>query len=641
LQIKEVLVWFETVFSSVVTVAVYVFWKSWPQEKSGSILVAAILLFIPGILKCILKPWDLKRVSINSLVDSSGSEETDRINSLEDFIQNANDYFRRSDDNGASVNAERSELERKKPYDLFVDLSPPYSHRLRCLKNLIRDPYEARRLVQAGLSATFDRLYTKEYVLHQNFNNPRTLLSNCVDLVRVLAGGCCMLAVIVLVPLRQKGAIDTDVGITYILLWCTVDVEYIIPLVVFNRMNPWLGEWPDQVAQYNLIWYLARNKKCKTKMLRKLVATLLVSKDFVDQLWCMTPCKSSGYITDLVHDHLKKGWTGGQITNMATYRAFNDNRGHWTLDRENCRDMEWSLQRPFDESVILWHLATDFCFHLTPPSNTAQLDAYRSRVMSNYMAYLLFVNPEMLMTGARRSLFRKAYGQLKETLKVGAGFSRQGMPPQPDAAEFVCREVAQNIQHAREVARNQDIQHAQGTEDLIIVHDAWKLSENLRKLPTDPNGDSRMWSVIQGVWVEMLCFSAGRCRGYLHAKSLGQGGEYLSYVWLLMSYMGMETLGEKMQRTKLQEEASNSGTTAASTTVIATAGTSKDMAVAIPVPATGGDHGHGGANTPRQRKSRSPEATPVAQQWLLHPGRPQPTGTFGIAGETRAPHTIE
>ena len=57
-----------------------------------------------------------------------------------------------------------------------------------------------------------------------------------------------------------------------------------------------------------------------------------------------------------------------------------------------------------------------------------------------------------------------------------------------------------------------------------------------------------MWEVIEGVWEEMLCFSAGRCRGYLHAKSLGKGGEYLSYIWLLMWRRGMETLADKMQR---------------------------------------------------------------------------------------------
>jgi len=87
----------------------------------------------------------------------------------------------------------------------------------------------------------------------------------------------------------------------------------------------------------------------------------------------------------------------------------------------------------------------------------------------------------------------------------------------------------------------------------------------------------------------MLCFSAGRCRGYLHAKSLGQGGEYLSYVWLLMSYMGMETLGEKMQRTKLQEEASNIGTAEASSTVIATGGSYTGTKAAIIIQVAGGD----------------------------------------------------
>jgi hypothetical protein len=68
-----------------------------------------------------------------------------------------------------------------------------------------------------------------------------------------------------------------------------------------------------------------------------------------------------------------------------------------------------------------------------------------------------------------------------------------------------------------------------------------------------------MWRVVQGVWVEMLCFSAGRCRGYLHAKSLGNGGEYLSYVWLLLLYMGMETLAERMQRADLEQESDAGG----------------------------------------------------------------------------------
>ncbi|RLN34453.1 hypothetical protein C2845_PM03G06170 [Panicum miliaceum] len=60
--------------------------------------------------------------------------------------------------------------------------------------------------------------------------------------------------------------------------------------------------------------------------------------------------------------------------------------------------------------------------------------------------------------------------------------------------------------------------------------------------------EDKRWKVIQGVWVEMLCCSASSCRGYLHAKSMGEGMEFLTFVWLLLSRMGMETFADKFQR---------------------------------------------------------------------------------------------
>lgn len=64
--------------------------------------------------------------------------------------------------------------------------------------------------------------------------------------------------------------------------------------------------------------------------------------------------------------------------------------------------------------------------------------------------------------------------------------------------------------------------------------------------------EDERWQVIQGVWVEMLCFSASRCRGYLHAKSMGDGVEFLTYVWLVLSDMGMETFADKFQTPDLE-----------------------------------------------------------------------------------------
>ncbi|XP_066333267.1 uncharacterized protein [Miscanthus floridulus] len=52
---------------SQVTVAPYVFCKSWPPGGDKRLLQVAILLFIPGVLRCFMKPWALKSASICSL----------------------------------------------------------------------------------------------------------------------------------------------------------------------------------------------------------------------------------------------------------------------------------------------------------------------------------------------------------------------------------------------------------------------------------------------------------------------------------------------------------------------------------------------------------------------------------------------
>ena len=107
-----------------------------------------------------------------------------------------------------------------------------------------------------------------------------------------------------------------------------------------------------------------------------------------------------------------------------------------------------------------------------------------------------------------------------------------------------------------------------GSEENFI-DDAWDLAQGLFKL-RDDFGDEKMWKAIQGVWVEMLCFSASRCRGYLHAKALGSGGEFLSYVWLLLFYMGMETFTERLQREELPPASDARNGTASSTSEIHT-----------------------------------------------------------------------
>ncbi|KAL6885496.1 hypothetical protein ACP4OV_010275 [Aristida adscensionis] len=150
---------------------------------------------------------------------------------------------------------------------------------------------------------------------------------------------------------------------------------------------------------------------------------------------------------------------------------------------------ELVFQREGCEQLLDLERRTRWCY--IPNLDSAK----RSREMSNYMLYLLLANPEMLAVGSRNSLLADACDELRQLFE--------------------------------------------GT-----IGKAWKLTQCLRGL----NDQSKMWRVIQGVWLEMLCFSAARCRGYLHAESLGSGGEYLSYVWLVLGYAGLETFPDKLQK---------------------------------------------------------------------------------------------
>ena len=79
---------------SQVTVAVYVFCKSWPWAGGDKrLLLAAVVLFVPGVLKCFAKPWDLKRASIKSLVSLPAAQRTRKqkqgMKHLEEYVQPA------------------------------------------------------------------------------------------------------------------------------------------------------------------------------------------------------------------------------------------------------------------------------------------------------------------------------------------------------------------------------------------------------------------------------------------------------------------------------------------------------------------------------------------------------------------------
>ncbi|KAM0831815.1 hypothetical protein ACQ4PT_065296 [Festuca glaucescens] len=501
---------------SQVTVALYVFCKSWSFSADSKLLASAILIFIPGILKCFAKPWGLKYASFHSLADSFDTAErtagVSREEELQKYVQEARTFVLDNDN-------ELSESQQPKLYVpelLFVDFAYTFSCRLTNLKSFCGlGDIKAYSSLRDGLSDIFDLLYTK--------NTMSDISSTDTCTGRHWTGGCTwylslllpIAAIVLFHTSHTKTYRSDDVAITIVLLYSTIVLEFLSVSIlgVFESV------WPDIVAQRSILGQFAHNKR-HNKLMRW--ATRLRCKDLLDHHWSMESCHSAKNITKLVSIYVQEGWKN-YIRDAESYREFNDIRGQWTLEREGCQGrFNWSLEKPFDESVLIWHIATDFCFHHMGASVASSQEC---REMSNYMIHLLVANPEMLMPGSRKSLFAKASNELEAILKGEENTLMEEYK--------VAKKVTEKLKFARDTSTNES-----------FIYDAWVLAEGLM------NHGEKMWDVIEGVWLEMMCFSAGRCRGFLHAKALGSGGEYLSYVWLLLAQYGMETFPERLQRTK-------------------------------------------------------------------------------------------
>jgi hypothetical protein len=487
-----------------------VFCKSWSPSADRRLLAAAILLFILGVFKCSERPLALRRSCFNSLVSSfypaQRAKNVNREVELEEYTQAARDFFD-SNKQPPTMDSDGKLPHLKllsRPDKLFVDSAYAYTDRLKKLKSLwLLDGESVYAALCKGLSTAFDHIYTK---WPQGTDPNRKTSGNseaCSGLLWIFTMTLPIVPIILFHISHKQAYRRSDVRVTFSLLYIT----YLLEISSFLTYSSFHEEWNDMVAQNSVVGFLARNRRNPWLM------GVAESK----------PCYSSKDITGLVQAHVRNGWTN-YISDIESYWKFSDIRGHWTLERNRCEeDLGGSIEKPFDESIILWHVATDFCFHHKGTSPDSRPDKL-CRGISNYMVHLLLANPEMLIPGSRRTLFTDACNELEALLQDG------------DLSLLDEKQLTEMI-----------IEKVGSSKEGNIVHDSWDLAQKLMRL-----GEENMWEVIEGVWIEMLCFSAGRCRGYLHAKSLGTGGEYLTFVSLLMSHAGLETFAERQQRVQLR-----------------------------------------------------------------------------------------
>ncbi|CAL5032769.1 unnamed protein product [Urochloa decumbens] len=549
---------------SQVTVALYVYCiSSWSGETS--LLVAGILIFIIGIYQFSTKPWALKRATIHNLggsfisvprkkklIGSSGwwadlwstcttamvhhvmlcllavssvcSGEASRIEAME--VLEMQEIPVRE----VEVLMEMFNCHMYPDYNVITEELELHERKKMVATRSTRTTTAGdSEVVEDGIMDVYIRLYTRVNVA-----------MSCIGyLFRFITFSLAIAAIALFNRSHKDGYDKDDVRVTKILLYCILVLELLSFFNICLIFIP-LRLWPASsrlnkiVAQQSVMACAARRKR-PTWLLR--LAALARCDAYINQQWYITQTPASGRIMAAVVDHVMPGWLEF-IHDQDSYLCFNSLRGQWAMDskvgrqeidgRKNLLEvLRSSIAAPLDQSVLLWHIATEICFHHRSGVTAAQ---QLSLEISRYMMRLLSTRPEMLMLGSRQDLFSVALDDIEFMARHGeiAGSDAQG---QGELARGILRTARHPWVYDGCVG--------------FLIPGACKIAEALMGLQLE---EKAMWDMVQGVWVEMLCYSASRCHGYLHARSIGEGGETLTRVWLLLCYLGMETMTDRLQR---------------------------------------------------------------------------------------------
>lgn len=217
-------------------------------------------------------------------------------------------------------------------------------------------------------------------------------------------------------------------------------------------------------------------------------------------------------------------------------------RGEWVLQDSKLEEVERLMRYvanvDYDQSLLLWHIATELCFQdekdeeVENRSGESCDDREFSKIISDYMMYLLIMQPKLMseVAGIGTIRFRDTLDEAKRFFK-GRHFKN-------------LRDMKRGSKMILEVSNDIEPMHVKGDRSKSVLFDASMLAKELKRLDESSSSSSAShgdgkWRVLSKVWVELLSYAASHCKATEQVAQLSRGGELLNFVWLLMAHFGL------------------------------------------------------------------------------------------------------
>ncbi|XVF06874.1 hypothetical protein REPUB_Repub06bG0088800 [Reevesia pubescens] len=462
---------------------------------------------------------------------------------------------------------------------------------------------DAFDVVAIELGFMYDMLYTKATAVYTRRG-----------LIRRITTFCLTFLVLVIFSFEDmKKYKKVDIFITFLLLIVAVVLEIYAALVLLfsDQTNHWLIKH-NRTTGFKLIDSLARLFKQKRWSSRvpqfSLLSICLKEKSYLKLLEkVVEKCPPETYLEvdddlkKLIFEHVKEKFNQfKKKQDDASFRDLCSQRGNNILQkykRHTCLSLEWSINVEFDQSILIWHIATEICYFTDRPLSIISSDIQSTRevsqCISNYMICLLVIYPFLLPIGIGLIRFRDTQAEakrfFKERLTPGHSsaekknwircsnmflqVSDSELEEREDKANRTtcCNSVLRTMKLEEErppsssADRKKRLQLSYSSEEpmmyQMITACNMLLQENIDVLPGKMKEDSSKsvlfdacrlasamngvtdkkvkWDMIRDVWLEMLSYAASHSRGSQHCQQLRRGGELLTHVWLLMAHFGM------------------------------------------------------------------------------------------------------
>ncbi|CAN4109191.1 unnamed protein product [Withania somnifera] len=449
---------------------------------------------------------------------------------------------------------------------------------------LILKASDAFRVIEVELNFIYDVLFTKMTVANSYWGYAFRFICFVLEVA----------ATILFYRWDKRGLPRWEIGVSYTLLlgalildfssffmllysdWTTVALKkkgYVlwrscIPCRCLRR------RWAESISQFNLINYCVRGRSKRRESIYQWFGIV----DVLNWIVYVKCEKFTDQLRDFIYEEIKN--KSSLAEDLETAREIWLAKGDWTLRANSSSHLlPYITESNFDEILLVWHIATELCY--SKDNNVMDVDKtknspvnYReiSKILSDYMLYLLVMQPAMLSavagigtiryrdTCAEAEKFFLSRNIMKSTNKdqgercCNNFFTcscLKGITNDKEGQVYKGKKEKQKNCTKREPSREEKHRRAckailqvnavvkpvqvKGDRSKSALFDGRRLAKELEELG---HGIDK-WELLSKVWVEMLSHAAINCNANDHCQQLSKGGQLVTLVWLLMTHFGL------------------------------------------------------------------------------------------------------